>query len=70
MEKNLLSNLLRLKLEALDIFAEALPEPLKARAVENHRELIEAVHRVTGEYLAEGKAGKNRPKTVQKVNIQ
>jgi len=70
MERNLLSNLIRLKLEALDVVVDALPEPIKAQAIRSHRELIEVVHQVTGEYLTEEKAGKDEQNTVQKVNIQ
>ncbi len=70
MEKNLLSSLIRLKLEMLDVIMDALPEHIQSRAGKIHRELIEAIHQVTGEYLAEEKAGKDEQNTVQKVDIQ
>ena len=52
MERSLINRIIALKLEALYLIVHSLPEPLRDQAARNVRELIEAVHSMTGEYLA------------------
>jgi hypothetical protein len=70
MEKSLIISLLRLKLEALDLVVDSLPEPVKTQAADNSRELIEMVHRLTGEYLTREKADISSKNTLKNVDIK
>lgn len=69
-KKNLLASILRLKLEALDLAGELLPQPIKTKTAKCQRELIQILHQVTGEYLAEEKAEAGDTGALKKVEIQ
>jgi hypothetical protein len=69
MERSLMDRIIALKLEALNLIVHSLPEPLRDQAARNVRELIEAVHSMTGEYLArEGRAEEKN--VLRRVDIQ
>lgn len=70
MNRGLLANVFRLKLEVLGLVAELLPEPVKDNAVKYKQELLQVVHQVTGEYLAEERADSAKQGVTQKVEIQ
>lgn len=69
MERSPVDRIIALKLEALNLIVHSLPEPLREQVARNVRELIEAVHSMTGEYLArEGRAEEKN--VLRRVDIQ
>ncbi len=69
MNKQLLTKLFKLKLEAMGLMTELLTGTVQNKALKCHRELIEVVHQATGEYLAEERTASPAKGELQKVEI-
>ncbi len=70
MNREVLIKLWKLKLEALGLMTELLPEPVRDKAAKHQQDLIQLLHRVTGEYLEKAQVSPDRGNAVRKVEIQ
>ena len=70
MNHQVLKDLFKIKLEILKTGTELMPDPIKEKAQEFHKELLEVIHEVTGEYLKDQPAKQTQANKLQKVDIQ
>ncbi len=70
MNVEVLSKLWKLKLEALELMTELLPEPVRDKAEKHQRDLVQLLHQITGDFLKKEQVNLDEGSAARKVEIQ